>query len=128
MEILSIVGIGLVSVTIVIILRQQRPEMALMLSAVAGVVIFLLMVGKIGNVMDILRNLADQAQINRFYLGTVLKIIGVAYVAEFGSQVCRDAGESAIASRIEFAAKVLIMVMALPIIAAVVESILRLLP
>lgn len=128
MEIISIIGIALVSVTITVVLRQQRPEVAVLLSVGAGVIIFLLMAGRIGNVIEILYSLADQAQVNRFYLGTVLKIIGVAYVAEFGSQVCRDAGESAIASRIEFAAKILIMVMALPIIAAVVESLLRLLP
>lgn len=121
-------GIGLVAMTIAVLLRQQRPEMAMLLSVVASVIIFLLMVGRIGNVIEILQSLADRAQVNRFYLGTVLKIIGVAYIAEFGSQVCRDAGESAIASRIEFAAKILIMVMALPIIAAVVESVLRLLP
>ena len=65
---------------------------------------------------------------NYMYLQTILKIIGIAYIAEFGSQVCRDAGEGAVANKIEFAAKVLIMVMAVPIIALVLDTIVRLLP
>ncbi|NLC37881.1 MAG: stage III sporulation protein AD, partial [Clostridia bacterium] len=51
-----------------------------------------------------------------------------AYIAEFGAQVCRDAGETAIASRVEFAAKVLIIVLAIPIVVAILETIIRLLP
>jgi stage III sporulation protein AD len=72
--------------------------------------------------------LASSANINLFYLTTILKIIGIAYIAEFGSQICKDAGEGSIAAKIEFAAKVLVMVLALPIIVAVLESILRLIP
>jgi stage III sporulation protein AD len=61
-------------------------------------------------------------------LTTVLKIMGIAYIAEFGAQVCRDAGEGSTATKIEFAAKILVMVLALPIIVAILESVLRLLP
>jgi stage III sporulation protein AD len=59
------------------------------------------------------------------YLNTILKIIGIAYVTEFGAQVCRDAGEGAVAGKIEFAGKIMIMVMAVPIIALVLQTISR---
>ena len=68
------------------------------------------------------------AGINLVYLQTLLRVIGIAYLAEFGAQVCRDAGEGSIASRIELAAKVIILVMAVPIVVEIMESILLLLP
>jgi stage III sporulation protein AD len=62
------------------------------------------------------------------YMGTVLKIIGIAYIAEIGAQVCRDAGEGVVAAKIEFAAKILVMVLAIPIILAILEALLKLIP
>jgi len=128
MDIFQIVGFGLVATTLAVVVKKQRPEIALQLSLVAGVIIFLLMIDKISMVILILGELAAKANINIFYMTTVLKIIGIAYIAEFGSQVCRDAGESAIATKIEFAAKIIIMVLAIPIIVAILESVIRLIP
>lgn len=129
MEIFQIVGLALTATLIIILVRQARDgETALLVSLVVGAVIFLLLLDRIGTVVKVLGDLSERAGINQFYLNTVLKIIGIAYVAEFGGQICRDAGENAIASKVELAAKVLIMVLAIPIIVAVLESILRLLP
>jgi len=129
MEIFQIVGLALTATLIIILVRQaQGGDMALLVSLVVGVIIFLLLLDRIGTVVRLLADLSDRAGINQFYLNTVLKIIGIAYVAEFGSQICRDAGENAIAGKVELAAKVLIMVLAIPIIVAILESILRLLP
>ena len=128
MEILRIVGLALLASIFIVLLRQQRPEIAIQLSLTAGVIIFMLIIGKIWNVLQILEELASRANINQFFLSTILRIVGVAYIAEFGAQVCRDAGENAVATRVEFAAKILVMVLAMPIIVAVLESVIRLLP
>lgn len=129
MDILQIVGIGLLATIMIVLIKQGQPSVsALLLSIAVGAFIFLMMLGKIAAVLDVLQQLADRANINQFYLATVLKIIGIAYIAEFGAQVCRDAGENAVASKVEFAAKVLVMVLAIPIIVAILESIIRLLP
>lgn len=129
MEIFQIVGLALTATLIIILVRQARGgETAVLISLVVGAFIFLLLVDRIGTVVRVLADLSERAGINQFYLNTVLKIIGIAYVAEFGGQVCRDAGENAIAGKVELAAKVLIMVLAIPIIVAILESILRLLP
>lgn len=58
----------------------------------------------------------------------MLKILGVAYLAEFASVICRDAGEQAVAQKVEFAAKVIIAVLALPILVAILESIMDIMP
>jgi stage III sporulation protein AD len=128
MEIIQIVGAGFVVMLLILVIKQQRPEFAVMLSLTLAVVIFLMVLTKIEIVLTLFRDLADKANISQIYLNTVLKIIGVAYVTEFGAQVCRDAGEGAVAGKIEFAGKILIMVMAIPIIALVLDTIIKLLP
>lgn len=128
MEILPIVAIGLVAVFIIVIIKQQRPEFAMYISVAVGVLIFGLMLDKIVAIFTVLKDLAAQAKINMVYMGTVLKIVGIAYIAEFGAQICRDAGESAVASKIEFAAKILVMILAIPILVTILDVLLKLIP
>lgn len=128
MDVLQIVAIGLIATVLVVVVKSQKPELALLLSIAAGVIIFLLVLGKIGSIMDIIKDLAARAGINMVYLSSILKIIGIAYIAEFGAQICRDAGEGAIATKIEFASKILIMVLAVPIVVAVLQALLKLVP
>ena len=94
MEIAQIVGLALVTTIMLIILRQEKPVMALIL----------------------------------FFLATILKILGVAYLGEFAAAICQDAGEQAVARKVEFAAKIIIAVLALPIMIAILESLMQLMP
>ncbi|MCL5934891.1 MAG: stage III sporulation protein AD [Firmicutes bacterium] len=128
MEIVQVVSFGLLVTFLIVLIKQQRPDFAMFLSIVAGVAIFLMMLGKIEAVFNVLTDLGSRANVNMIYMGTVLKIIGIAYIAEFGAQVCRDAGEGVVATKIEFAAKILVMVMAIPIILAILEALLKLIP
>jgi stage III sporulation protein AD len=73
----------------------------------------------------VLQQLAIKANIDFVYLNTILKILGIAYLASFCSEICRDAGEGVIASRVEFAGKILILVLGIPILMAVLQSILK---
>ena len=93
MEIWQIVGIALVVAIIGVVLKEVRKEIALQLTILTGVIIFTLILDKIKIIIDLLQNLADQANISSYYLIIVLKIVGVAYLAEFGADICRDAGE-----------------------------------
>ncbi|MDT8901061.1 stage III sporulation protein AD [Anaeroselena agilis] len=128
MEIIQIVGLGFIVTLLILIIRGQRPEIAVQISITLATVIFLLVLAKIEVVLNLFRDLADKASVSQMYLNTILKIIGIAYITEFGAQVCRDAGEGAVAGKIEFAGKVLVMVLAVPIIALVLETIVRLIP
>ena len=128
MDIVQIVALGFVATVLLVVLKQEKPEIAVQLSIVVGVVIFIMVLGKIGSIIQVLEELSRRANVNQYYLATILKIVGIAYIADFGAQVCRDAGESAVASKVEFAAKVIVLVLALPIIVALLETIIRLLP
>ncbi|WP_072868911.1 stage III sporulation protein AD [Desulfofundulus thermosubterraneus] len=128
MEIMQIVGLGIVAAVLAVTIRHNKPEMAMLLSIAVGIILFMMVLGKIGAVIDVLKELSARANLNMVYLGTILKIVAIAYIADFGAQICRDAGEGAVASKIEFAAKVLILVLAVPIMIAVLQSLLKLVP
>lgn len=128
MEILQIIGIGFVSTLIIAILRKQKPEIAVQVSIAAGAIIFMLLAAKLSAVVDMLGEYADKAGIKPAYFITVLKITGIAYIAEFGAEICRDAGEGAIASKIEMAGKITIVVLAVPIITSLMDLILKIMP
>jgi len=128
MEIIQIVGLCIVTTILVVLIREDRPEIALQLSIIVGVIIFLRMINQILSVIEYLRDLSLRANINYSYISTIFKIIGIAYIAEFGSQICKDAGSYSIASKIEFSAKILILVLSFPVLIAVMDLIIKILP
>ncbi len=127
MDIIKIVGLGLLAGMLITVLREQRKELAIQLSIAAGVLIFILMISRIVQVVDVLQDIGARARIDATHMSTVLKIIGIAYVTDFGSQVLQDAGEKAVASKVELGGKVLIMLLAVPIILAILDTVLKLL-
>jgi stage III sporulation protein AD len=127
MEIVKIVGIGLVAGMLITLLRQQKPELAMALSISTGIMLFLLMLLKVFQVIDFLQVLGAKAKVDAVHMTTVLKIIGIAYVTDFGSQVLQDAGEKSVAAKVEMAGKVIITLLAVPIMLAILDTVLRLL-
>lgn len=128
MDIVAVVLLAIVGVVLLIILRQSRPEMALVLSILLGVLIFATAIPRISMIVSTLGSIASKTDVGSLHLATLLKIVGVAYIAEFGAQVCRDAQEGAIASKVELAGKVIIMALSIPIVLVILDSVLQLLP
>ena len=128
MSIMQVVAMAVVGTILVLVIRQEKPELAFQISMVAGLIIFVLVIWKVVEVLNVLERLAVRADLNMVFLGTLLRIIGIAYIAEFGTQVCRDAGEGALASKVELAGKVMILVLAVPIITTILDTVSRLLP
>lgn len=124
-DIARVLAVCVVATVLIVMLRSERPEIAIWLSIVTAVVVFASMLGHISFLVRALTDLASRTKTGDIYFVTVLKVIGVAYLAGFGAEVCRDAGEGAIATRLEFAGKVIILVMALPVLVAVLETIVR---
>lgn len=128
MDIFQIVGLGFIAATLGLILQKERPEFAVQLGLAFAALIFLFILNKIGSVLEVFRELAARAQVNMLYVETLLKILAVAYVTEFGVQVCKDAGSGAVAGKIAFAGKIIVMVMAVPIIALALDTMAKLIP
>ncbi|WP_096188463.1 stage III sporulation protein AD [Evansella halocellulosilytica] len=127
-EIIQIVGLGMIATFLALVVKEHKPIFAFLLTVFVGVIIFLFLIDKIALIINMLEELANNANINLMYVQTILKIIGIAYIAEFGAQIAKDAGQGAMASKIELAGKVLIMVMAIPIISVIIETIIGLIP
>ncbi len=128
MDILQIIGIGIIGAVSALLLRSQRPEIALQITLAAGVVIFLSIAVPLSTTVSSILSLAQKYGLDTGYIGTVIRIIGIAYICQFASEVCRDCGEGAIASKIEFAGKVLILIYAIPIVEALLQMIVEILP
>ena len=128
MDIIKIIGIGLIALIIIIILRQYRPEFAIYISLIAGALILLLVMDKFSGIISLLNRLASKTDINNQFLLILLKITGIAFLTEFAVSICKDSGEAAIATKIDIGGKVIIIGMSVTIISALLELIIKVLP
>ena len=121
MEITSLIVLCIAVSLLALSLRQQRPEYAMLLSLACGLFVLFFVVGKIGNIFsqlqDLMTGLSGQSELTKI----VLKALGICIVAELGSQCCRDAGETAIATKVELAAKAALVLMSIPIFQTLLE-------
>ena len=128
MEIIKIIGIGITALIIIIILKQYKPEFVVYISIIAGIAILLLSLSQMSGVINLLKDISSRASISSEFLGIILKITGIAILTEFAVSICQDSGESAIANKIDIGGKIMIITMSIPIISALLETILKVLP
>ncbi len=128
MEIIKIIGIGLISLIIIILLKQYKPEFTIYISLLAGVLILLLVIGELSGIISLLQTFANKVSINGTFLSLLIKITGIAFLSEFAVSICKDSGEVAIANKIEIGTKIIIISMSIPIISSLLEIILSVLP
>lgn len=110
------------------LLRQLRPELSLLLVIAASVAIMIALLGKMATVIRLVEELARRANVGTMHMHTLLKIMGVAYVAEYGAQICKDAGENSLAAKVELAGKLTILTLAVPVVLVILETLLRIIP
>lgn len=128
MEIIKIIGIALIALIIIILLKQYKPEFAIYISLLTGVLILILVMDKLTEIINLLQSFANKASINSTFLSLLIKITGIAFLSEFAVSICKDSGEAAIASKIEIGSKIIIISMSIPILSALLEIILKVLP
>lgn len=128
MEIIQITAIAFIATFIITILRQYKPEYTIHISIIAGVIIIGLVVFKLSSIIELLQSLSSKLGINAKFFSILLKITGIAYLSEFAVNICKDAGESATASKVEIASKIIIISMSVPILAALLDVISNILP
>ena len=128
MDVIKIIGIGLISLIIIIIVRQYKPEFTVYISLVVGALILLFIMGKIEGIINLLTSLSNKTAINNEFLELLIKITGIAFLTEFAVSICKDTGESAIASKVDMGGKVIIVSMSIPIISSLLETVVEILP
>lgn len=128
MEIIKIVGIALIALVIIIMLKQYRPEYAIFISILTGILILILVMDRLTGIINLIQSIEDKFSINTQFIALLIKITGIAFLSEFAVSICKDSGEAAIASKIEIGSKIIIISMSIPIISSLLEIILKILP
>jgi len=123
MDIFKIIIIAFVSVAMCMILKQTRPEFAMLTALMTIIVIIFFSMNYVGQVVDLIKDLSNKAGMSLEVITIILKIIGISYIVEFASNICKDSGENAIASKVEFAGKCIILVLGMTIIGNFVNTI-----
>ena len=128
MEIIKIIGIALIALIIIIMLKQYRPEYAIFISILTGVLILFLVMDRLTGIINLIESIKSKFSINTQFIALLIKITGIAFLSEFAVSICKDSGEAAIASKIELGSKIIIISMSIPIISSLLEIILKILP
>ncbi|MBR5614161.1 MAG: stage III sporulation protein AD [Clostridia bacterium] len=121
MDIFKVVGLGLAAATLAVFVKGWKPEIAIGISLAASAIIFIAVMPYLKSVIAMIQNLSEQVGIEGRYIRIVLKVSGIAYIAQFGAELCRDAGETSVASKIEFAGKLMIMALSMPLVYKLLE-------
>lgn len=122
MEITALIVLCIITALLALSLRGQRPEFAMLLSLGCGVFVLLNLLGQMKRILSglerVMAGLSGQSDLT----GIILKALGICIVAELGSQCCRDAGEAAIAAKVELAAKTALVLMCMPVFTQLLET------
>lgn len=127
-EIVPVVLTALIVAFIQVNLRSHYPEYATVLAVLFTVIILLRVLGPMRDVIHVFYQLGQGVGVAGRYFDVLLRTVAVAYITAFGSQICKDSGERSLAIAVEFAGKLVVMIIALPIILGVVEALVNLLP
>ncbi len=120
--------IALVGMMLAVIVGEMRRDLALWITVVTGIVLFLFGVGKFEAVADMLGELTDYVGIHDTYIVIVLKMMGIAYLSDFTASVCRDAGQGTIAGQVDFFGKISMILVSLPVLRSLLASLEKLIP
>lgn len=128
MEIFRIVGIGILTCFLAIIVKQIKPEFYIFILLSGGIAIFLLTLNKFGYIIDYFVKICEKTKIDASIFLTILKIVGIAFLTEFAANICNDSGNSSIGEKIIFAGKIIILFVSLPVITNLIDIIIEILP
>ena len=122
MTIIQAAVLGITAVALAVQLKPLRQEYSVYLILAAGLVIGFLSISRLELILDTVRAIGSQIRVKNIYLGTLLKMVGITYIAEFASGICRDAGFSALGTRVEMFGKLSILAVSAPVLQALLET------
>lgn len=122
MSIIQAAVFGIMAVALAVQLKPLRPEYAVYLILAAGIAIAFLGISQLSVILEAAKTIGAYIQIEHVYLGTLLKMVGVTYIAEFASGLCKDAGYSALGTQIEIFGKLSILAVSAPVLMALIET------
>ena len=123
MDIVKISMFGVCVVMLGFILKGTRPEYASFISMAVGLLILGLAVGKVSYLFETLERLRQSLPVDGSYITSLVKIIGITYIGQFSSAIFKDAGHQAISAQIDLFCKLSVMVLSMPVLLAILDTI-----
>lgn len=121
MDLFAIIGLAVVASAICLLLRQYKPEYAMLVSLMCGVILFAMVLVSLVPALQSLSGLMERTAVSGEYAKALIKTLGVCYVTQLAADSCRDAGQTAIAGKVELAGKVFVVLLSLPLFEHLVD-------
>lgn len=121
MKIISVLAVALVGVGVSLLLQNERKEYGLICGVATGVLLLLMVIGELSGIFDLIAELMNRYGVSLEHLTLMIKTIVIAYLCQFGIALCKDAGQAAIALKLEIGGRVLLIACALPAITGLIE-------
>ena len=124
----KIISIALITCIACLIVKPIRPDFAIFISIVGGIIIIFYMLSYLTDIFDIFNNIFHISGVNGSLYSVIFKIIGIGYLTEFTASICNDTGNSSLGDKVLLGGKIIILVMALPIVTSILDIVMELLP
>lgn len=124
----KIIGIALITCIATLIVKPVRPDFAVFISVVGGVIILFMLAGYLTDIFEVFNQIFNYTNVNSSLYKIIFKIIGVGYLVEFTASLCSDTGNNSLGDKVLLGGKIIILVMALPIVTSILEIVMELLP
>ena len=126
MDIVKVVAVGLITLVATIIVKQVKPEIAILITLAGSIVIIMMAIQMLQGVFGNFMNIFNKTGVSSSLFVPVFKIVGIGYLCEFGANLCVDGGCNSIADKILFCGKIAILIIAIPIINSVIDVVMEL--
>ncbi|MCI8300779.1 MAG: stage III sporulation protein AD [Lachnospiraceae bacterium] len=123
MDIVKIAILGIVGALLGIMLKGQKKEYELFVTLGVSLCIFYFLMSKLQLVVSVINRMQDYVELDTSYIEILIKMIGITYVSEFSANLCKDAGYQSVAGQIEMFGKLSILVISMPVILVLLETI-----
>ena len=127
-ELLKVIGLAFVVIVAVTVVKQTKPEFAVLVGVAGSILIFFYIIDLLEQAFGIFSYILENTGLNSELFVILLKIIGIGYLTEFSANICADSGNNAVASKILLAGKLVIFVLAIPVIKSLIDIIVSIMP
>lgn len=125
MEAFQIAGIGIIGAILALTIKKWQPELSMTVAIAVGIILVFSVLNSLGDILIQFDDIISDCGISPQYLKLVVKLTGIAYITKFASDICRDAGETAIAGKVDFAGKIIVFSLTIPVISAFLNLIIE---
>ena len=123
MDVIQVAALAVAGVLLAVQFKSGKAEYGIYLGAALSILIFFQILGELNVILEVIKTIGEFLPLNKIFAGTLLKMLGITYVAEFSASICQDAGYQTIARLIEILGKLTILVMSMPILLALLQTI-----